>query len=213
MARQVNNNIPVQRKYDADEFQRLVKAGFIEVHNNEDFSISENGLKRVRRVCKDAGILTEVSKKVSPDNTQKLNSINVSLFDKNLLPRIEEFSIGAQLKKENLDKNEEERIFGKVIENLELAIGQQKKLCDLGQINFTFGGVGNENTEDNSYEDGNRLPSFNNKQAAGMVKEEDDEDNDQTLMNDLIVDNKDNSAEVQRFDSSVKLETLVKAER
>ena len=63
--KQWNNNIPIERKFDKEEFEKILKQGFIESKSDEGYyNITEKGIKKAIALWKNAGILTEVSKKI-----------------------------------------------------------------------------------------------------------------------------------------------------
>lgn len=122
MHKQSREHLPLQKKFESDEFDRLIKADLINRANESEYILSEKGLKKVEGLCKNAGILAEISKIPGSNSSNKLNSVTISLFDKEMLPRVAEFANTTETKREALNKEEQDNIFSDFSARLEDAI-------------------------------------------------------------------------------------------
>lgn len=196
MHRQSNGNIPVEKKFDLDEFQRLIKGELIEEKESGFYAITEKGIKKIDKLRKEVGIIVEHDRIPGQHNKEKLNSVTVSLFDKNLAPAIEEFTRAEPVKKEKLIPEEEDRLFGNYNIKLEALIDGHKRLAEKREFDFENEGFLSrwliDSEEDQTFDEAH--PTFNIKQKPSeeIIEEDEDEDDqdDDALINNLIVENK-----------------------
>ena len=50
MMRQAKETLPIQRKFDEDEFQRLIKNDLVSLADDDSYYITDKGLKRIDKV-------------------------------------------------------------------------------------------------------------------------------------------------------------------
>ena len=121
---------------------------------------------------------------VDPSTPSDQNWVTVSLFDKGLLPAIEDLSCGIDLKREKLSKSDESRIFNTLITSLEDAIDIQKKWFAENSNDQTLNPQNNE-----SVDNINNLLNDDTYQALALKKNEDGSEISEEEMDDLIVTN------------------------
>ncbi|CAI2387101.1 unnamed protein product [Moneuplotes crassus] len=168
ISRQVGKNIPIDKKFDKDEFDRVLKSELIIKDNDDNYSITAKGIKRAIRICKDAGILVEVRKAHGPNNPEKTNEVSVSLFDRNMLPQMEKFSSGTQVKGDDFSIEQENKIFSGIVNDLEDTIQNTKDNIHDKDDNDTTEIAHSSNHEENGL--------LNFKEGLDTVKEEEDEE-------------------------------------